>query len=183
MKFLELVNKRQSVRKYSDKIVEREKIERCLEAARLAPSACNSQPWKYIVVDDPELKEKVAKETFSTIASFNKFVLQAPVIIAIVMEKPSLISQFGGRVKDKDFYLIDIGITAEHFCLQAAEEGLGTCMLGWFNERAVLKLLEIPAKKRIGLLITLGYPADEPRNKIRKNFKDICSYNKYSENI
>ena len=64
MKFLELINKRQSVRKYSDKIVEREKIERCVESARLAPSACNSQPWKYIVVDDPELKEKVAKETF-----------------------------------------------------------------------------------------------------------------------
>ena len=179
MNFLELIKLRQSVRKYSDKPVEREKIERCIEAARLAPSACNAQPWKYIVIDEPELKENVAKETFSTIAPFNKFSLQAPVIIAIVMEKPNILSQFGGRVKDKDFYLIDIGITAEHFCLQAAEEGLGTCMLGWFNERAVLKLLGIPSRKRIGLLITLGYAADEQRQKKRKEVKEMCNYNKY----
>jgi len=183
MKFLELVNTRQSVRKYSDKAVEKEKIERCIEAARLAPSACNAQPWKFIVVDEPGLKEKVAKETFSTIAPFNKFTLQAPVIVAIVMEKPTMLSQFGGRIKDKDFYLIDIGITAEHFCLQAAEEGLGTCMLGWFNEKAVMKTLDISAKKRIGLLITLGYAADEPRKKIRKNKNEMCSYNKYTNNI
>jgi nitroreductase len=179
MNFLELIKLRQSVRKYSDKPVEREKIERCIEAARLAPSACNAQPWKYIVIDEPELKEKVAKETFSTIAPFNKFALQAPVIVAIVMEKPNMLSQFGGRVKDKDFYLIDIGITAEHFCLQATEEGLGTCMLGWFNERVVLKLLNIPARKRIGLLITLGYAADKLRQKKRKEVKEMSNYNKY----
>jgi len=179
MKFIELVNHRQSVRKYSDKPVEKEKIQHCLEAARLAPSACNAQPWKYIVVDDTVLKEKVAQETFSAIAPFNKFVLQAPVIVAIVMEKPNMLSQFGGRIKDKDFYLIDIGITAEHFCLQAAEEGLGTCMLGWFNEKAVLKILGIPAKKRIGLLISLGYAADEPRKKIRKETEKMSSFNNY----
>ena len=179
MKFIELIQKRQSVRKYSSTAVEKEKILRCIEAARLAPSACNAQPWKYIIVDDPDLKSKVARETYNSIAPFNKFALQAPVIIAIVMEKPNLLSQFGGRVKDKDFYLIDIGITAEHFCLQAAEEGLGTCMLGWFNEKTVIKLLGIPARKRIGLLITLGYAADEPRQKKRKDQTDMCSLNKY----
>lgn len=179
MKFLELIQKRQSVRKYSPKAVEKEKILRGIEAARLAPSACNAQPWKYIVIDEPKLKEKVARETFSTIAPFNKFALQAPVIIAIVMEKPNFLSQFGGRVKDKDFYLIDIGITAEHFCLQAAEEGLGTCMLGWFNEKAVIKLLGIPLRKRIGILITVGYAADELRQKKRKEITDMSSYNKY----
>lgn len=179
MKFIELIQKRQSVRKYSGKAIEKEKILRCIEAARLAPSACNAQPWKYIVIDEPELKNKVARETFSVVAPFNKFALQAPVIIAIVMEKPNFLSQFGGRVKDKDFYLIDIGITAEHFCLQAAEEGLGTCIIGWFNEKAVIKLLSIPSRKRIGLLITVGYTADEPRKKKRKNLSDMSSYNKY----
>ena len=179
MKFIELANKRQSVRKYSDKHIDREKIDRCIEAARIAPSACNSQPWKYIVVDNPELKEKLANETFSAIAPFNKFSTQCPVIVAIVMEKPKMISRVGGKIKDKDFYLFDIGITAEHFCLQAAEEGLGTCMLGWFNEKNVIKLLGIPSKKRIGLLITLGYQADEQRKKIRKVTEEICSYNKY----
>ena len=179
MKFIELIRKRQSVRKYSDKNVGKDKISRCIEAARLAPSACNAQPWKYIVIDEPELKNKVAAETFSTIVPFNKFALQAPVIIAIVMEKPNFLSRFGGRVKDKDFYLMDIGITAEHFCLQAAEEGLGTCMLGWFNEKAVIKLLGIPSRKRIGLLITLGYAADESPQKKRKDVSDMSSYNKY----
>ncbi|MFH0866917.1 MAG: nitroreductase family protein [Bacteroidota bacterium] len=179
MKFIELIQKRQSVRKYSGKIVEKEKIVRCIEAARMAPSACNAQPWKYIVIDDPELKNKVARETYSTIAPFNKFALQASVIVAIVMEKPNFLSQFGGRVKDKDFYLIDIGITAEHFCLQAAEERLGTCMIGWFNEKTVIKLLGIPTGKRIGLLITVGYAADEPRQKKRKDFSDMSSYNEY----
>lgn len=179
MNFIELAQKRQSVRKYSGQPVEIEKIERCIEAARIAPSACNSQPWKYIVVSDPVLKEKVARETFSIVAPFNKFALQAPVIVAVVMEKPTMLSQFGGRVKEKDFYLFDIGISAEHFCLQAAEEGLGTCMLGWFNEKKVMKLLEIPGRKRVGLLITLGYAAEEPRQKKRKTSSEISSFNKY----
>jgi len=99
MKFIELANKRQSVRKYSDKHIDREKIDRCIEAARIAPSACNSQPWKYIVVDNPELKEKLANETFSAIAPFNKFSTQCPVIVAIVMEKPKMISRVGGKIK------------------------------------------------------------------------------------
>ena len=179
MKFLELINIRQSVRKYADKPVEKDKIERCIEAARLAPSASNSQPWKFIVVDELALKEKVARETFSTIVPFNKFVLQAPVIVAIVMVRPNFVNQLGSRIKNKDWFLIDIGITAEHLCLQAAEEGLGTCMLGWFNEKSIVKLLGIPDKKSIGLLIALGYAADEHRQKKRKNIKEICSYNKY----
>ena len=179
MTFIELARTRQSVRKYLNRPVEKEKIDLCIEAARIAPSACNAQPWKFIVVDEPVLKEKVAKATFSTVAPFNKFALQAPVMIVIVMEKPNLLSQFGGRVKDKDFYLFDIGITAEHFCLQAAELGLGTCMLGWFNEKEVVKLLGIPSKKRIGLLISLGYPDSQLREKIRKPKDVMSSDNKY----
>jgi nitroreductase len=134
--FLDLVKARQSVRGYLDKTVEREKIERCLEAARLAPSANNSQPWSFIVVDDPKLKEAVAEKTFDKLISFNRFSLQSPVLILIISERPSFLSRIGGAVKDKQFSLIDIGITAEHFCLQATEEGLSTCMLGWFNEKA-----------------------------------------------
>jgi len=179
MNFSELINQRQSVRKYNSTSVEMEKIEQCIEAARLAPSACNAQPWKFIVVDEPYLKEKIARTTFNAIAPFNKFALEAPVIIAVVMEKPTLLSQIGGRIKDKDFYLIDIGIAAEHFCLQATELGLGTCMIGWFNEREVLKLLDVPSKKRMGLLITLGYESSSLRTKSRKSMKVICSNNKY----
>ncbi|GAH71405.1 unnamed protein product, partial [marine sediment metagenome] len=136
----------------------KEKIERCLEAARLAPSASNSQPWRFIVADNPKLKEEVAKETFSQLISFNRFSLQAPVLIVLISERPGLLNKVAESIKDKQFSLIDIGIAAEHFCLQAAEEGLGTCMLGWFNEKGVKKLLNIPPSKRVELVITVGYP-------------------------
>jgi len=180
MKFLELVEQRFSVRKYKNLPVEKEKILRCLEAAWLAPSACNSQPWKYIVVDDPELKNKVAHETYSKLVSFNKFVLKAPVIVVFVIEKPKLITQIGEVLKNKEYPLIDIGITAEHFCLQAAEEGLGTCMLGWFNEKPIKKLLGIPKNKTIGLLVAMGYPDhDKIPTRKRKEKSDVMSFNRY----
>lgn len=181
MKFLELVKKRQSDRKYINKEVDRKIIDQCLEAARLAPSASNSQPWTFIVIDEPGLKDKVASKTFGPLKTFNKFVPQAPVIIAIIMEKPKLITEAGGRIKKKEYPLIDIGIAAEHFCLQATEEGLGTCMLGWFNEKEVKKLINVPASKSIPLLITLGYTAEDygTRNKIRKNVKEVVKYNSY----
>jgi nitroreductase len=180
MKFLELIKIRESVRAYSDKPVEREVLERCVEAARLAPSACNSQPWKFVIIDNPELKEKVARETYSTVVSFNKFAMQAPVLIAIIMERPTTISQIGGRIKNKDYYLFDIGIAAEHFCLQAAEEGLGTCMMGWFNEKKIMELLHIPSKRSVGLIISVGYPkTGDIREKKRKTKEEILTYNKY----
>jgi len=180
VKFLDLVKKRQSIRKYLDKPVEREKIERCLEAARLAPSASNSQPWGFIVIDDPKLKEAVARKTFDRIISFNRFSLQAPVLILLLSERPSFFSRVGSVVKDKQFSLFDIGITAEHLCLQAAEEGLGTCMLGWFNEKGVKKLLNIPQQIRVELIITMGYPeSNQIRPKKRKPINQIRSYNSY----
>ena len=180
MDFLDLVKVRQSVRKYLNKPVEREKIERCLEAARLAPSANNSQPWRFIVIDDPKLKEAVARKTFDSVISFNRFSLQAPVLILIISERPSFFSRIGGAVKDKKFSLIDIGIAAEHLCLQATEEGLGTCMLGWFDEKRVKKLLNIPQQRRVELIITAGYPeSDKIRPKKRKPMDQIRSYNSY----
>lgn len=180
MNFTELVKKRFSARKYLDKPIEREKLTRCLEAARLSPSACNSQPWHFILVDDPELVKQVAAETYNSIITFNRFVSKAKAIVVIIMEKPKLITQIGGAIKNKEYPLIDIGIAAEHFCLQAAAEGLGTCMLGWFNEKAIKKLLHIPAKKTIGLLISVGYPDYKKQPvKGRKDFEEIVSINRY----
>jgi len=181
MDFSSLVTTRQSVRRYSAKPVEPEKIEQLIEAVRLAPSASNSQPWHLIMVTDPELKNQVAHATYSSLVSFNKFVPQAPVLAVLVLEKPKLITQIGGRLKARDFPLIDIGIAAEHFCLQAAELGLGTCMLGWFDEPKVQHLLNIPQNRRIGLLITLGYAQETapPRPKKRKSQEEMSSFNKY----
>jgi nitroreductase len=181
MTFHELIKFRQSVRKYQEKPVEREKIEMLIEAVHIAPSACNSQPWKLIIVDDPELKDEVAKATFSKTIAFNKFAVQAPVIAVLVIEKARLIAQIGGSIKNQEYPEYDIGIAADHFCLQAAELGLGTCMIGWFDEKKIQQLLNIPRKRKIGLLITLGYPpADyKLRKKIRKPVNEIWSFNGY----
>ncbi len=182
MDFSSLLHTRQSQRRYSDKPVEPDKIEQLIEAVRLAPSASNSQPWKLILVTERALKDQIAQATYSALVSFNKFVPQAPIIAVLVIERPKIITQIGGRLKDRDFPLIDIGIAAEHFCLQAAELGLGTCMLGWFDEATVQRLLKIPKDRRIGLLITLGYSDDEtapPRTKIRKAPEEMCSFNHY----
>jgi nitroreductase len=180
MYFSELVNLRESCRKYDTRAVERDKITRIIESCRLSPSACNSQPWKFVVVDDPILRLEVSKATIGPMLQFNRFCLDAPVMVAIIAEKPTWFAKIGSTIKDKDFYLMDIGIVAEHFCLQAAELGLGTCMIGWFDEKKVSSLLHIPEKKRIPLLISLGYPANtKNRIKIRKNLQEILSFNTY----
>lgn len=181
MKFSDLLRIRQSVRKYGDRPVEDEKIRKLIEAVRLSPSASNSQPWKLIIVDEPALKNKVAEATFSRLISFNKFAPQAPILAVLTIEKPKIITRIGGTLKDREFSLIDIGIAAAHFCLQAAELDLGTCMLGWFDEDAIKKLLHIPEKTRIGLVFALGYAVDgyRLRKKIRKDVNEMCSFNCY----
>jgi len=178
---MEMILTRQSVRRYSPRAVDRGVIARCIEAARLAPSASNSQPWHFIVVDDPVLRDKVARATFNAVIPFNRFVLQAPVMIVMVLEKPKLITQIGISIRKKEWPLMDIGIAAEHFCLQAVEEGLGTCMIGWFNEKKVMKALNIPSHKTVALLISVGYPDEgyPVRKKIRKKYDEICTYNRY----
>ncbi len=181
MDFTKLILSRQSVRRYAATPVEPEKITKCLEAARLAPSASNSQPWKFIVVDQEPLRTEVAKATFSDIKLINKYTLQVPVLIVIVLEKAKLFTQVAMLIKKKEWPLIDIGIAAEHFCLQATELGLGTCMIGWFQENKIKKLLHIPSDKSIGLVISLGYAVEgyRLRTKIRKAMEEIVRYNGY----
>ncbi len=180
-KFLDLVTKRQSVRAYLPETVEIERILLCIEAARLAPSACNAQPWTFIVVNDKEEKNKLADLTANRLLPLNHFTKQAPVHIVIVVEAGNLTAKMGSVIKKKDFSWIDLGIAAEHFCLQAAEIGLGTCMLGWFKEEKVKELLAIPSQKRVGLIITLGYPASETiRPKQRKSLEKIIRWNSYA---
>ena len=139
MSFLELVNKRSSVRAYSNRPVPREVLDRCLEATRLAPSACNSQPWYFFVVDDPQLRKKVADVAFSGIYSMNAFAKAAPVLVLVERDKSVLLARLGGQVRDVQYSLVDMGIAIEHFVLQAAEEGVGTCWIGWFLMKEQLK--------------------------------------------
>lgn len=176
MELLDLIQKRQSDRQYEARPVDRELVVKCLEAARLAPSACNSQPWKFVVVDEQQLVLQVGEAAAGM--GMNKFAKEVPVIVAVVLEKMNLTARIGSVIKDKEYSLLDMGIAVEHFCLQAAELGLGTCIMGWFDEKKVKKLLGIK-NKRVPLLITLGYPAGETRRKIRKSLDDMSSWNKY----
>ncbi len=177
MDFENLVQVRQSDRKYRAQPVEKEKIMKCLEAARLSPSACNSQPWKFIVVDSRQLLGQMADAACGT--GMNKFTYQVPVMVAVVLEKMNVTARIGSMLKDKDYSMMDLGMAVEHFCLQAAELGLGTCIMGWFNEKKIASLLGVPRGKRIPLLISVGYPDSPTRQKIRKGMDEISSWNKY----
>ena len=178
--FLDMVRTRESVRSYKPDAVPEESVHRCLEAARLSPSASNAQPWKFIVVSDPDLKNSIADAAHDRILSMNHFTKQAPLLVVVVRERANLESGAGQILKDKAYPLMDIGMAVGHFCLQAVEEGLGTCILGWFKERKVKELLHIPKNRRADLIITLGYPAyDKVREKKRKPIGDISSFNRY----
>ena len=177
MNFHELITKRQSERQYDARPIEQDKITQCIEAARMAPSACNAQPWKFIVADEPELKKQLAAAVAGV--GMNKFAFEAPVIVAIVLEKPNAMSKIGSVLKGKEYTLMDIGIAAAHFCLQATDLGLGTCIIGWFDEKKVRTLLHVPDKKRIPLLLTVGYADGEIRKKQRKELQTIYGKNKY----
>ncbi len=177
MGFLELILKRQSTRKYLDRKVDRTLVVKCLEAARLAPSACNSQPWHFVVVDDCAKTREIGDAAAGL--GMNKFASSVPVIVAVVLEKMNFTAKVGSMLKNKDYCMLDLGIAVEHFCLQATEEGLGTCILGWFDEKKVARLLGVPASKRIPLLITVGYPDCGIRDKVRKPIEEISSWNSY----
>jgi nitroreductase len=181
MNFTTLISNRQSVRKYANTRVSREVLNNCMEAVRLAPSASNSQPWKFIIADQEPIRTQLARATFSELVAFNKFTMNAPVLIVIVIDKPKLITRVAMTIKNRDWQLVDIGIAAEHFCLQAATEGLGTCILGWFDDKKVKDILHIPPDKTIGLMISAGYPPEgyPLRTKIRKPLKEITSYKGY----
>ncbi len=187
MNFYDIVKKRRSVRKFSDRPVERELILKCIESARLSPSACNSQNWKFIVVDSNPDKKELAQIACSGIytekAGPNSFLYQAPVIVAIVNLNNNFTSSIGAFIKGTDYSLINIGIAGEHFVLQAEELGLGTCWVGWFNEKRVKKFLNVPKKYSIPCLIALGYPAEtkiaDNYCRKRKSLKEIYSYGKF----
>jgi nitroreductase len=174
-----LIAQRRSIRRYLDKPVEREKILECLEAARLAPSADNVQPWRFLVIDNSDLKEKFAKEVFSGIYSVSKFAAKAPVLIVILARLDIIANRIGKQIQGVNFYLIDVGIAGEHIVLQAEELGLGTCWVGWFSSRKARKVLDVPKKYKIVSLLSMGYYEKRPsREKKRKSLEDIAWFNK-----
>lgn len=179
---MELARIRQSDRGYdASKPVEKEKLDYILESVRLAPSACNAQPWKFVVITDSEVKNQTASAISNKDLGMNHFAFQAPVHIVIVEEKANFNSRAGGFIKHKHFPDTDLGIAAAYITLAAAEQGLGTCIVGWFDEKKVRKVLSIPESRRPLLIITLGYSTQMTRDKSRKEIDTIVSYDKYRQ--
>jgi len=180
--FQQLVRSRRSIRRYLDKQVEREKVLACIEAARFAPSADNVQPWRFLIIDDPELRARFAKEVFSGIYFISRFAAQAPVLIMILARLDIIANRIGKQIQDVSFYLIDVGIAGEHIVLQAEELGLGTCWIGWFNARKARKFFKIPRKYKIVSLIAMGYYEKRPqKEKKRKRLEEIAWFNRIEE--
>lgn len=178
MEFAELAQVRRSVRSYTDRPVEREKLEQCIATMRLSPSSNNSQPWRFIVVDDKELKASI-DGCVAGFGGMNRFAAQAPVVVAVVMEKANTMGRMASVIQDKEYSLLDIGIAVNQFCLQAADLGLGTCILGWFDEKGIKKALGVPKSRRVPLLITVGYTDQTAGTKTRKPTETVSGWNGY----
>ncbi|MBO5913225.1 MAG: nitroreductase family protein [Clostridia bacterium] len=174
MNFSEIAKVRQSCRKYdSTRVVEPEKLEAILNVARLSPSACNGQPYKITVCKEDAAKQ-VAKATQSM--GLNGFSSDAPVLLVISEEAYVKTAAFGAKVKGNDYRSIDIGILSAYITAEATEQGLSTCILGWFDDKKIREICELSAPVR--LVITLGYadPDDKLREKKRKNFDKLVEY-------
>jgi nitroreductase len=177
LSFMELVKMRRSIRHYDLKPVPRHLIDSCLEAVCWAPSACHSQPWSFVVVDDEKTKESIVSQACSGIYKMNAFAREAPVLIVAITERSKAIARLGGRLRRVNYGLIDIGIACEHLVLRAVELGLGTCWLGWFNEKAVKEVLGLSRSQRVDVMISLGYPkAGGESEKVRKSLEKIRRY-------
>lgn len=170
MDFLEIANLRYSCRSYQDQPVEEEKLLSVLEAARLAPSACNSQPYHFTVCKG-ELAGLVAAACGSL--GMNKFARTAPVLIVVSEEAYGKTAAMGAKVKGNDYRSMDIGIAAAYLTAQAATLGLGTCILGWLDDQKIRSICGLSHPVR--LVITLGYPADAPHPKKRKELSQLVT--------
>lgn len=174
MDFLNIAKNRQSCRKYdATRVVEDEKITAVLEAARLAPSACNGQPYHFTVCRG-EAAKAVAREVMGM--GMNKFAADAPVLIVVSEEDYVASAALGARVKKNDYRSIDIGIATAYLTAEATAQGLGSCILGWLNDEKIREICGLD--KPVRLVITLGYAdeGDPLRTKKRKELCDLASY-------
>ncbi len=175
MNFLELTKKRTSCRSYLDKPVPSDALAYCLEAAQLAPSACNQQPSRFIVVETPELRAELSRHGLLPGIPM-PWVATAPVIVVLCAKKSLGVHGIAPMVSGVHYHLIDLGIAGEHLVLAAEEQGLGSCWIGWFNVRKVRKILDLPRSLEPVSLITLGYPAGEPVVTARKPLSEIAEF-------
>lgn len=171
---IKVMQQRQSCRGFCDKPVEAEKIVSCINAACLAPSACNTQPYHFYIAHAPEAVTVAAE--YCKGEKLNKWVDQAKAFVLVTQEHAD-IPAANSEARKRDYRQYDIGFAIENFCLEATELGLGTCVLGVYNEEKLKANFRIPSHKSIALVIAIGYPAEsEIRKKIRKPLEEMITY-------
>ncbi len=180
MTFMDLANNRQSDRAFTAQEVNRKDLLKCVQAAQLAPSACNSQPWKFIVIDDAEVLKQAGAAIANNPLGINKFAETAPALVAVVEEPATLMPGIRDKVNANRWAQFDLGSATTHFCLQAAEMGLSTCIMGAFDQEKMHALLGIPEESRVFVMLAVGYPSGATRTKNRKELNAIHSFNRYS---
>ena len=175
MSVLEVIRKRRSTRKYKPESIPDDVLRRVMEAARLAPSGKNLQPWHFIVVKDQDMKERLA-----VASAHQSFIADAPVIIVACAFPENSYAKMGRYMKS---WPVDVAVAVDHLMLQAEEEGLGTCWIGSFHEDEVKSLLEVPEDVRVLALTPLGYADETPRDRGRKNLEEIVSWEKFKRPV
>ncbi|MCK4777436.1 MAG: nitroreductase family protein [Actinomycetia bacterium] len=167
MKFDDVVKKRRSIRSYSNKHVDKESIIELIEAARLAPSGANLQPWKFIAITKPEILKKL-KNTAKFYVITSNHVAKVPLVIAVLAD----------MVKS-NWAVMDCSMASENLMLKATSLGLGTCFIGQFDEREVKKILNIPDNYSVTGLITVGHPDEDPKPPRKLDIKDMLFFDKF----
>ncbi len=178
MSFLELINQRQSCRHFSERLVSRDLIDSCIEAARLAPSACNAQPWSFVVLDREPDKSRILASATGGIYKMSAFIREAPVVIVVQTERAIFATRLGGMLRGIQYSLVDIGIACEHLVLQATELGIDSCWIGWFDEKGLKKAMGLPRSAGVDVILALGYrhPDVMNRDKLRKPLDELRRY-------
>lgn len=165
----QIIRARRSVRAFQkDRPVTADQIRAICDAARLAPSACNSQTWRFIAVTRSDTIDTICSTAMRPVIP-NKWLNQAPLLMVGCSRLDLVANRIGARVTGTEYYQIDLGIAMEHMVLKATELGLGTCWIGWFSEEKIKAILDIPRKVKVPALLAVGYPADEgPSKRSRK---------------
>ena len=171
MDLMEAIKTRRSIRKFRETRVPENLLKEVLNAARLAPSADNAQPWKIIVVRDEQMKQKVTQA-----CNGQKFLVQAPIVLVVCGIPEDAFQTVGGYMSS---HVIDASIALDHVTLAAHSLGLGTCWVAWFKEEKVKDILGIPEDVRVVALSPLGYPDESPERPSRKNLEELIAYDKY----
>jgi len=183
MKLDQIIKQRRSTRSFDSRPVKGQDLISIIEAARLAPSACNSQTWRFVTVTNRDIIHKICHEAMRPVIP-NRWLEQAPLLIVGCSQLDIIANRIGRGITGIEYYQIDLGIAMEHMVLKATELGLGTCWIGWFKEDSVKEILEIPKRVKVSAMLAVGYPKDTPSKKTkRKPVEKIAFSEKWGQSI